>query len=95
MSDKDIIDRLYKMLEYYKSVDIKDVKLEDLKDIRDVHIDTTKPVHERVFSFWAQIGNPYLFKVGDVKVKVEFNDNGPSLQELLESFFIKSLEKKY
>lgn len=94
MNDKDVIDRLYKLLEY-KSLDIKDVKLEDLKDIRDVHIDTTKPVHERVLSFWAQIGNPYLFKVGDTKVKVEFNDNGPSLQELLEAFFIKLYEKNY
>ena len=70
MNDKEVINRLYKLLEFYKSADIKDAKLEDLKDIRDVHIDTTKPVHERVFSFWTQIGNPYLFKVGDVKVKV-------------------------
>ena len=72
-------------------MDIGDVKLEDLVDIRTVHIDTSKPVLERILSFMVQIKNPYLFKVGDTPVKVEFDDDGPSLQKLLETFFIKKL----
>ena len=83
---------LSKRLEYLKSLDIGDVKLEDLVDIRTVHIDTSRPVHERILSFMVQIKNPYLFKVGDTPVKVEFNENGPSLQEALEAFFIRNIK---
>ena len=68
----------------YKFIHIKDVKFEELKDIRDVKIDTTKPVLERVISFLIQMdGNPYIFKVGDTPVKVCFDEDGPSLQECL------------
>lgn len=71
-------------IEYYKFLDIKDVKFEELKDIRDVKIDTTKPVLERVISFLIQMdGNPYIFKVGDTPVKVCFDEDEPSLQECL------------
>lgn len=80
-----------KKLEYYKSLDISDVKVEDLVDIRTVHIDTSRPVLERILSFMVQIRNPYLFKVGDTPVKVEFNEEGPSLQKCLELFFTKNI----
>lgn len=79
-----------KDLENYKSLDIGDVKLDELVDIRTVKIDTTRPVLERILSFMVQIRNPYLFKVGNTPVKVEFNDDGPTLQESLERFFIKN-----
>ena len=85
-------ENLSKQLECLKSLDIGDVKLEDLVDIRTVHIDTSKPVLERILSFMAQIKNPYLFKVGDTPVKVEFNDDGPSLQEALEQFILNQLK---
>jgi len=76
-------------LEYYKSLKINDIKLEDLKDINEIHIDTSLPVIERILSFMVQIGNPYLFKVGDTPVKVSFSKNGPTIQNILESFYIK------
>ena len=85
-------ENLSKQLECLKSLDIGDVKLEDLVDIRTVHIDTSKPVLERILSFMALIKNPYLFKVGDTPVKVEFNDDGPSLQEALEQFILNQLK---
>lgn len=85
MITKEKVENLKQKLEYYKSLDIKDVKLEELKDIRDVKIDITKPVLERILSFLVQMdGNPYIFKVEDTPVKVCFNEDGPSLQECLE-----------
>lgn len=79
-----------KTLEYYKSLKIEDAKLEDLKDLSDVHINPDLPVIERILSFMVQIGNPYLFKVGDTPVKVRFSKNGPTLQKSLEIFFTKN-----
>lgn len=79
-----------KSLDYYKSQKISDVKIEDLKDITSIRVDTQKPVVERILSFMVQIGNPYLFKVGDIPVKVSFNNKGPTLQRSLELFFTKN-----
>ncbi len=45
---------------------------EQLVDIRDVKIDRSLPMEERVKSFIEQIKNPYQFKVGDTVVKVSF-----------------------
>ena len=38
--------------------------LDSLVDIRDVKIDRSQPVEERMKSYVEQIKNPYLFKVG-------------------------------
>ena len=51
----------------------------------EVVIDTSKPVEERILSFIEQIGNPYLFKVGNTPVKVCYKDDGPTLQKCLET----------
>ena len=72
-------------LEEMKKKNIGDVKKEDLKDISEVIIDTSKPVEERILSFIEQIGNPYLFKVGNTVVKVCYKDGGPTLQKCLET----------
>lgn len=39
-----------KNLDYYKSQEISDVNIEDLKDITSIRIDTQKPVVERILS---------------------------------------------
>lgn len=46
--------------------------LESLVDIRDVKIDRSKPVEERMKSYVEQIKNPYLFKVGKTIVRVSY-----------------------
>ena len=43
-----------------------------LRDLRQVKIDRTKPVEERIRSFAQQIGNPYRFRVGDTVVSVSY-----------------------
>ena len=37
---------------------------EVVTDLREVQIDASKPIPERVESFLTQVKNPYLFKVG-------------------------------
>jgi len=55
--------------------------LSELVDIRDVVIDRTLPVEERIKSYVEQIKNPYCFKVGDVKVRVSYANKDQSLNE--------------
>lgn len=45
----------------------------NLTDLRDITVDKSKSVREKIESFTGQVKNPYLFKVGDVIVKVAYN----------------------
>lgn len=52
---------------------IADYSKDSLVDLHDVKIDTQKSVPEKMNDYFEQIKNPYLFKVGDVRVKVSFS----------------------
>lgn len=66
-----------------KAVNIQDVDKDNLVDLNSVTIDETLPVAERVASFVSQIKNPYCFRIGDVKVKVVYKEEGPTFQQNL------------
>lgn len=68
-----------------KNADLQTCNKSELVDIRDVKIDTSKSQIERLISFIDAIKNPYLFKVGDVAVKVKFADNEQSFQKKMEN----------
>ncbi len=46
--------------------------LASLVDIRDVQIDRSLPMEERVKSYVEQVKNPYMFKVGNTVVRVSY-----------------------
>lgn len=58
-----------------RNVDIADCSKDSLVDLHDVKIDAEKSVPEKMNDYFEQIKNPYLFKVGDVRVKVSFGGN--------------------
>ena len=55
--------------------------LDSLVDIRDVKIDRTQPVEERMKSYVEQIKNPYLFKVGNTVVRVSYANTQATLND--------------
>ncbi|MCI8702912.1 MAG: hypothetical protein HFE60_01215 [Anaerotignum sp.] len=55
--------------------------LSNLVDIRDVKIDRTLPMEERVKSYIEQVKNPYCFKVGNVKVHISYSDGGWTMND--------------
>ena len=59
--------------------------LSELVDIRDVVIDKSLPLEERVRSYVEQIKDPYCFKVGDVVVRVLYADKDKSLTDSFTS----------
>lgn len=75
-----------KELEDLKQVDPLTVNLDDLIDINDVEIQTELPREERIADFIRQIKNPYLFKCGDVVVKIEFSDSVTTLTERMKQY---------
>jgi len=77
------------MLEQMKNVDIRDVNVDELVDIRDVKIHPEQNKEERVRDFVRQIGNPYCYRVGKIAVKVSFSEENMSLEDRLESLMMK------
>lgn len=55
--------------------------LDSLVDIRDVKIDRTQPVEERMKSYVEQIKNPYLFKVGNTVVRVYYANTQATIND--------------
>ena len=74
-------------LDRLKNMDIEQCEPDQLVDLRSVSIDKSISVPERMRSFVKQIKNPYLFKVDDITVKVEFS-SGKSLEDSLLSFLL-------
>ena len=73
-------------LERYRAADLMTCDPGGLADLRDVQIDTSLPVGERMVSYLGQVGNPYLFKVEGLIVKAVFSPgSGLSLIDALSA----------
>lgn len=74
-----------KLLEM-KNVDLMTVDKSELVDIRTVKINTDLDIKERIADYVKQIKNPYCFLYDGIVVKVSYNENGKSLEELLKNY---------
>ena len=71
-------------LERYRAADLMTCAPGVLADLRDVQIDTSLPVRERMVSYLGQVGNPYLFKVDGLIIRAVFSpETGRSLIDAL------------
>lgn len=84
MGIADIEERLNKM----KNVDIRTVDKEKLVDIRTVIVDNTLPLQDRIFNFIEKLDNPYCFRVGEVAVKVEYEDTDVTFEQRFEKLLL-------
>ena len=55
--------------------------LDSLVDIRDVKIDRSLPVEERMKSYVEQIKNPYMFKVGKTIVRGSYANTTQTIND--------------
>ncbi|WP_217957688.1 DUF6870 family protein [Acutalibacter muris] len=55
--------------------------LDELVDIRNVHVDRSLPLEERVRSYVEQVKDPYCFRVGNVKVRVSYAGKDRTLND--------------
>lgn len=56
--------------------------IKDLVDLKNLTIDKTKPRNERLRQYIKDVKNPYIVKVGDTLVKIEFT-GGRSFSDAL------------
>lgn len=55
--------------------------LDSLVDIRDVKIDRSMSVEDRMKSYVEQIKNPYMFKVGNTVVRVSYTNTQATIND--------------
>lgn len=55
--------------------------LDSLVDIRDVKIDRSMSVEDRMKSYVEQIKNPYVFKVGNTVVRVSYANTQATIND--------------
>ena len=55
--------------------------LDSLVDIRDVRIDRSMSVEDRMKSYVEQIKNPYMFKVGNTVVRVSYANTQATIKD--------------
>ena len=60
----------------------------ELADIRNIKIDTSLPVPNRMQSYRRQIINERLFRYDDTVVRVTFLDTGPSFKDRLMQYLL-------
>ena len=83
------------VIEKMRSVNLDAVDKETLVDASGFVFDNSLPLEKRAARMLEQLKNPYCFRYGDMAIKLEFAEDGPSLQELLPGFFLRQKSGLY
>ena len=83
-----------KAIEEMKQLSIKECDKEQLMDLKSIEIDEEKSKEERILDYIRQVKNPYYFKVGDVAVRLSFDEGGRTFQECMEELVQVNIGKE-
>ena len=83
-----------KVIEEMKQLSIKECDKEQLVDLSRIEIDGEKSKQERILDYLRQVKNPYYFKVGDVAVRLAFDEGGRSFQQCMEELVQANIGKE-
>lgn len=86
------IKELEEKLKRYKNIKINETNINDVDELSEIKINRKKSKEEKILDFISKTKNPYIFKVNDKLVKIEFNDTGTNAEEAITNI-IKSLYK--
>ena len=77
-----------------KHISIKECDKEQLVDLSSIEIDGEKSKQERMLDYLRQVKNPYYFKVGDIAVRLVFDEGGRSFQECMTELVQANIGKE-
>ena len=83
-----------KEIEEMKQLSIKECDKEQLTDLSSIEIDREKSRQERMLDYLRQVKNPYYFRVGDVAVRLVFDEDGRSFQQCMEELVQANIGKE-
>lgn len=76
-------------LDELRGVDIATVDTSKLADVNTIKLDAALSKEERAAHILQQTPNPYCFRCGEIGVKIEFADSGPTLQDIVTKFLLR------
>ena len=76
------------MTEAMKNVDPRKVDRATLRDRSTVRIDPDAPTEERIRAWIEQLGNPYVYLDGGVRVKLSFADKGETIEDRINALYL-------
>ena len=82
-----MIQPTYIDLESMRNVDIRDIEPETIPDIRDINIDSNKPLLERILDYINQVKNPYFIRCGKILVKIKYSETETTIEDCMEGYF--------
>lgn len=68
------IEQLETKLKEFKNIKNDNRRNRKLDDLGNIKIDTNLPIEERIERFFKEVNDPYLIKVGNVVVEMEFSE---------------------
>lgn len=68
--------------------DFSDVKINEMPDMASYHADLNDTIEKRQQKFIRKVGNSYMMRVGKMKVKVSFANNGVSIEEAFKNMLL-------
>ncbi len=83
-----------KVIESMKQISIKECDKEQLVDLSSIEINGTQSKQERMFDYLHQVKNPYCFKVGEIAVRLVFDEGGRSFQQCMEELVQANIGKE-
>ncbi len=79
------------MIQMLKEISLLDCDKNSLVDLNTIDIDNDNSKEIKILDYITQINNPYLFRVGDIAVKLVFKEDGRSLQDELKKLISANL----
>lgn len=68
---------------------IQSIEEGSFTDLQSIVMDPSLPRDSRLEIFSRHAANPYCVRYGEVKIKLEFSDDAPSLQEVFSQLLIR------
>ena len=62
--------------------------INEMPDMASYHADLNDTIEKRQQKFIRKVGNPYMMRVGKMKVKVSFANNGVSIEEAFKNMLL-------
>lgn len=74
-------------LDAFQQIKLDEVDIDTLVDL---NRDTSLPCEKRMRKILDEGVNPYLFRVGDMKIKVSYSSTGRTLSDIIENLIEKA-----
>lgn len=77
-------------LEELRKVNLDKIDLNTLVDLNSIYIDTSMPKEKRIKMLLESGINPYIFRIGNMKIKINYMNTGKTLSDIIENIIEKT-----